>query len=33
MAAPFVRLGQFIGGKIEAISGTAQKALEGQVGT
>jgi hypothetical protein len=32
MAAPFVRLGQFIGGKIEAISGTAQKALETQVG-
>jgi len=32
MAAPFVRLGQFIGGKIEAISGTAQKALEAQVG-
>ncbi len=32
LAAPFVRLGQFIGGKIEAISGTAQKALESQVG-
>jgi len=32
MTAPFVRLGQFIGGKIEAISGTAQKALETQAG-
>ncbi len=32
LAAPFVRLARFIGGKIEAISGTAQKELEAQVG-
>ncbi|MHC4592205.1 MAG: hypothetical protein ACYS8L_05860, partial [Planctomycetota bacterium] len=32
LIAPFVRLGRFIGGKIEAISGSAQKELEGQVG-
>ncbi|MCK4374751.1 MAG: hypothetical protein KAX19_05455, partial [Candidatus Brocadiae bacterium] len=32
LVAPFVKLGRFIGGKIEAISGSAQKALEGQVG-
>jgi len=30
--APFVRLGHFIAGKIEAISGSAQKELEGRVG-
>ena len=32
LVAPFVRIGKFIGGKIEAISGSAQKALESQVG-
>lgn len=32
LVAPFVRLGRFIGGKIEAISGSAQKELESQVG-
>jgi hypothetical protein len=32
LIAPFVRLGRFIGGKIEAISGSAQKEMESQVG-
>jgi hypothetical protein len=32
MFAPFVRLGRFIGGKIEAISGSAEKELESQLG-
>ncbi len=30
--APFVRLGRFVAGKIEAMSGLAQKELEGKVG-
>jgi hypothetical protein len=32
MVAPFVRLGRFIGGKIEAISGSAERELESQLG-
>jgi hypothetical protein len=31
LISPFVRLGRFIGGKIEAISGTAEKTLEAQL--
>jgi hypothetical protein len=33
LLAPVTRLGAFIAGKIESISGTAQKELEGKVGT
>jgi len=32
LVAPFVKLGRFIGGKIEAISGSAQKEVEAQLG-
>ena len=32
LLSPFVRLGRFISGKIEAVSGTAEKALESKVG-
>jgi hypothetical protein len=32
LLSPFVRLGRFVGGKIEAISGSAEKELEQQLG-
>jgi len=32
LVAPFVKLGRFIGGKIEAISGSAEKEVEAQLG-
>jgi hypothetical protein len=32
LLSPFVRLGRFVAGKIESISGSAQKALETQLG-
>jgi hypothetical protein len=33
LLSPFVRLGRFVSGKIEAISGSAEKELEQQLGT